>query len=87
MTRTYVATLLNFFFPGLGYLVLGHKPALAVAWLAGVLGLTYVETSIQTAAPTYYLPMFVSVLVMNVAFAADAFQIGKAAAGATPARA
>lgn len=81
MTRTYIATALNFFFPGAGYLLLGHKPMLAVAWLVGVLGLTYVETSVQTAAPHLYMPMFASVFVMNIAFAVDAFQLGRARAG------
>lgn len=81
MTRTYIATVLNFFFPGAGYLLLGHKPMLAAAWLAGVLGLTWVELSVQTAAPHLYLPMFASVFIMNTAFAADAFQIGKGVAG------
>ena len=82
MTRTYIATALNFFFPGLGYLVLGHKAVLGVMWLLGVIGLTTVETSIKTAAPDYYLPMFVSVFVMNTAFAIDAFQVGRAKAKA-----
>lgn len=79
MTRVWIATVLNFFFPGAGYLVLGHKVPLALAWLVGVLGLTYVELSIQTAAPAYYWPMFASVFVMNTAFAADAFMVGRAA--------
>lgn len=78
MTRIWIATALNFFFPGAGYLVVGHKPLLAIAWLAGILGLTYVELSVQTAAPHLYVPMFVSVLVMNTAFAVDVFQIGTA---------
>jgi hypothetical protein len=78
MSRTTIATLLNFFFPGAGYLVLRHRVPLALAWLVGVLGLTYVEFGIQTAAPAYYWPMFVSVLVMNVAFAVDAFRVGRA---------
>lgn len=77
MTRTWIATALNFFLPGAGYLVLGHRVPLAIAWLIGVFGLTYVETSIKTAAPAYYWPMFISVLVMNTAFAADAYLIGK----------
>lgn len=77
MARTWIATALNFFFPGAGYLVLGHRTPLALAWLVGVLGLTYVETGIKTAAPAYYWPMFVSVLVMNTAFAADAYLVGK----------
>lgn len=79
MTRVWIATVLNFFFPGAGYLVLGHKVPLALAWLVGVIGLTYVELSIQTAAPAYYGPMFASVFVMNTAFAADAFMVGRAA--------
>lgn len=82
MTRTWIATVLNFFLPGAGYLLLGHKVPLAIAWLLGVVGLTYVETSIQTAAPAFYWPMFASVLVMNTAFAVDAFQVGRARARA-----
>ena len=82
MTRTYIATLLNFFFPGAGYLLLGHKVPLALAWLVGVIGLTYVEFGIQTAAPAYYWPMFAAVFLMNTAFAADAYQVGKAKAEA-----
>lgn len=81
MGRTYLATALNFFFPGAGYLVLGHKIPLAVCWLVGVLGLTYVEFGIQTAAPQYYWPMFASVFLMNIAFAVDAFRVGKAQQG------
>ena len=81
MGKTILATLLNFFFPGAGYLVLGHKVPLAIAWLIGVIGLTYVELGIQTAAPAYYLPMFGSVFLMNIAFAVDAYQVGKAKAG------
>ncbi len=78
MTKTWIATLLNFFFPGAGYLLLGHKVPLAAAWLVGVIGLTYVELGIQSAAPTYYWPMFASVFIMNIAFAVDAFRVGKA---------
>jgi Na+/glutamate symporter len=78
MARTILATALNFFFPGAGYLVLGHKVLMSIAWLVGVIGLTYVELGIQTAAPQYYWPMFISVLVMNTAFAADAFRVGRA---------
>ncbi len=72
MTRTYLATALNFFFPGAGYLLLGHKVPLAIAWLVGVCGLTFVEFGIQVAAP--------SVFLMNVAFAVDAYQVGSARA-------
>lgn len=81
--RTLVATALNFFLPGAGYLLLGHKVPLALAWLVGVIGLTYVELGIQTAAPDYYWPMFASVFLMNTAFAVDAFQVGRARTVAT----
>lgn len=81
MTRIFGATIANFFFPGAGYLLLGEKVGLALAWLIGVIGLTYVEFGIQDAAPDYYWPMFVSVLVMNTAFAVDAFRVGKAKLG------
>jgi hypothetical protein len=64
----------NFFFPGLGYLILGIKPVLAVAWLAGVIGLTYVELSIKDVVPNLYWIMFGSVFVMNTAFAVDALK-------------
>lgn len=79
MTRIWIATLANFFFPGAGYLILGQKIPLAIAWLVGIVGLTYVELSVKTAAPELYLTMFASVFVMNTAFAVDAYQPGKAA--------
>lgn len=78
MTRTWIATLANFFFPGAGYLILGEKRDLSFAWIVGVVGLTYVETSVQTEAPHLYLPMFASVLLINTAFAADVYRLGKA---------
>ena len=41
--KKWIATLLNFFLPGAGYLVLGHKVPLAVMWPIGAVALTYVE--------------------------------------------
>lgn len=81
MSRVWIATVLQFFLPGLGWLVLGEKRLLGLGWLVGVLGLTYVETGIQTAAPAYYLPMFASVFLMNTMFAADVWRAGRAAVG------
>ncbi|MCB9706964.1 MAG: hypothetical protein H6711_34305 [Myxococcales bacterium] len=78
MTRIWIATLANFFFPGAGYLVLGQKVLLGLFWLVGVIGLTYVEFGIKEAAPSFYWPMFASVFLMNTAFAIDAFQTGRA---------
>lgn len=77
MTRTAIATALNFFLPGAGYLALGIKTGRALAFLAGVLVLTYVEFAVKTAAPHLYLPMFAAVLVMNSGFAIDAWKEGK----------
>ncbi len=78
MTKVYLATVANFFFPGAGYLIAGVKRGIAVLWLAGVLGLTYVEFGIRDPEPTLYNVMFVSVLVMNAAFAIDVYRIARA---------
>ncbi len=74
MAKRITATLTNWFLPGLGYLILGKKIALAIPWLVGMVGLTYVEFGIKEAAPEFYLPMFLSVLVVNSAFAVDAWK-------------
>lgn len=74
----WAATIANFFFPGLGYLIIGHKRALAVGWLLGVIGLTVVEQGIKQPTPDLYMLMFASVFVMNTMFAIDAYQIVKA---------
>lgn len=77
--RTWIATLANFFFPGAGYLINGQRPKLmALGWLVGVIGLTYVELSLQSAGSELYWPMFASVFIMNTAFAYDAFKEGRA---------
>ncbi len=78
MTKVWIASVLNWFFPGLGWIILGRSIALAVPILLGMIGLTYVETSLQAAAPGLYLPMFVSVLVINTALAVECWQWGKA---------
>lgn len=82
MWRTYLATALNFFFPGLGTLSLGHNPVRSVLWLIGVIGLTYVELSLQALSPSLYGVMFASVFIMNTAFAIEAYQVGRAKFGA-----
>jgi len=75
MKRSIAATLANFFLPGLGYLINGVRhPLMSLAFLAGVIGLTFVETSLQAIAPDLYWIMFTSVLVMNTAFAVDAWK-------------
>jgi hypothetical protein len=72
--------ILNFFLPGLGYLVSGQRNPLGFLWLAGAIGLTIVEFGIRTSEPTLYWVMFISVLVMNTAFAVDAYRGVKEAA-------
>lgn len=71
--------ILNFFLPGLGYLVSGQRNPLGFFWLAGAIGLTVVEFGIRTSEPNYYWLMFASVFVMNIAFAVDAYRGVKAA--------
>ena len=77
MNKVYLATVANFFLPGLGYLIAGVKRGIAILWLAGVIGLTYVEFGIREPEPTLYLIMFASVLVMNIAFAIDVYRIAR----------
>lgn len=74
--KRWLATISNFFFPGLGYLLVGPSPrrrALGAAWLVGMVGLTYVELSLERVAPALYGPMFASVFLFNTAFAIDTF--------------
>jgi len=70
----WIPTVLNFFLPGLGYIVAGIKRGLGVLWLIGVIGLTYVEFGIREPEPTLYNIMFASVLIMNIAFAIDVYR-------------
>lgn len=84
MSKVWVPTIANFFLPGLGYLIAGTKRDLAVLWLVGVIGLTYVEFGIREPEPTLYVIMFASVLVMNLAFAIDVYRFTRRPAS-TPA--
>lgn len=77
MGKVYLATAANFFLPGAGYLIAGVKRVLAVLWLIGVIGLTYVEFGIRESEPTLYNVMFASVLLMNIAFAVDVYRIAQ----------
>ena len=77
MAKVYGAAIANFLLPGLGYLIAGVKRGIAVLWLVGVIGLTYVEFGIREPEPTLYTIMFASVLIMNLAFAIDVFRIAR----------
>ncbi len=79
MTRLYIATAANFFFPGLGWLILGQKRALGLLWLLGMIALTFVETSLKVAAPDLYWPMFGAVFAINTAFAIDTYLTARGA--------
>lgn len=73
----WIGTVLNFFLPGLGYLVAGpaQKRMTALPMAAAMVVLTYVELSLETAAPALYWPMFGAVFLFNTAFAVDTYQV------------
>ena len=70
-----LTVLANFFLPGLGYLMaVPHKRLHGVAFLIGALGLSYVEQVALGPEHAAFIPMFISVFVMNLGFAYDAWQ-------------
>jgi len=76
----WVCIVLNFFFPGLGYLVgVPEKRVAGVLWLLGAIGLTAVEQGmgLQQALPDAFKVLFAAVFVMNTGFAIDTFMIFK----------
>ncbi len=77
MLRVWIATILNFFLPGAGYMINGRRWLLGLGFLIGAVGLTFVEQSIKPLDITLYWTMFAAVLVMNTAFAIDCFREGK----------
>jgi len=83
MGKVWAATIANFFLPGLGYLIAGVKQGLALLWLVGVIGLTYVEFGIKESEPTLYGIMFASVLIINLAFAIDVYRVARTEVVAT----
>jgi len=82
------ATVGNFFFPGLGYLLaVPHKRLQGAIFLLGAFGLTYVEQIAIGPDHAAFMPMFVTVFVMNTAFAIDAWQEVSALEAKSPASA
>ncbi|MFT4976187.1 MAG: hypothetical protein ACI8S6_002083 [Myxococcota bacterium] len=86
----WIAAVLNFFLPGAGYMYTGRRRLLGAGWLLCAILLTVVEQSagifpalgieaagLQTAAPTVFNLLFVTVLLMNTVFAVDAYQEAK----------
>lgn len=65
----WIAVVLNFFLPGLGYLVAVPEQRVAGAfWLAGAVGLTVVEQfmGLEQTLPGAFKVMFATVFVMNL---------------------
>ena len=77
MKRPWLSALPNFFFMGVGYIYNGQRVMLGALFTAGAIGLTYVELSIQEIVPAIFWIMFVSVLVVNTAFAIDGYNEAK----------
>ena len=65
----WVAVVLNFFLPGLGYLIAVPEQRVAgIFWLLGSIGLTVVEQfmGLEQTMPDAFKVMFGTVLVMNI---------------------
>lgn len=73
-TMRWIATLTNFFLPGLGHLISGYKRLVGIGWMLGMIGLTYVELGIKASNPTMYWIMFGSVFLVNTMFAIDTYK-------------
>lgn len=65
----WVAVVLNFFLPGLGYLIaIPEQRVAGVFWLLGSVGLTVVEQGmgLKEALPNAFNLMFAMVFVLNI---------------------
>ena len=74
----WIATLANFFLPGLGYLIaVPSKRVVGLFWLLGVIGLTIVEQGmgLEQALPGAFKLMFASVFIINTGHAINTWQI------------
>lgn len=72
----WLCTVLNFFLPGLGYLIgVPEKRLVGLFFLLGAIGLSVVEQGmgLQAALPDAFKLMFAAVFVMNTGFAIDTF--------------
>ena len=79
MKTPWLAAVLNFFLMGAGTLYNGRRVPLGAALTVGAILLTYVEMSLQTAAPNLYWVMFGAVFLMNCFFAYDGYNEAKTA--------
>ena len=81
MKTPWIAAVLNFFFMGAGTFYNGRRKAVGAALTVGALILTYVELSLQTAAPSLFPFMFVAVFLINALLAYDGYTEAKALNG------
>jgi hypothetical protein len=78
MKRPWIAAVLNFFLMGAGTLYNGKRKAVGLALTVGAVLLTYVELSLQAAAPNLYPIMFGAVFIINSLLAYDGYTEAKA---------
>lgn len=72
----WAAIVLNFFFPGLGYIIAVPEQRVAgIFWLVGVIGLTAVEQfmGLEKTLPDAFKVMFASVFIMNFGHVINTF--------------
>lgn len=73
MKNPWIAAILNFFLMGPGTIYNGQRKLLGIALTLGAFALTYIELNLQSEAPNLFPIMFVTVFVMNTAFAIDGY--------------
>ncbi|MDA3952460.1 MAG: hypothetical protein PF485_02365 [Bacteroidales bacterium] len=77
MKKPFISAILNFFFMGAGYIYNGKRVLLGILFTLGAIGLTYVEFQIKEIDMFLYVAMFISIFVVNTAFAIDGFKEAK----------
>ena len=80
----WVAVALNFFLPGLGYIIAVPEQRIAgIFWLLGVIGLTAVEQfmGLEKTLPDAFKVMFASVFIMNLGHVVNTLAYFKAREG------
>jgi hypothetical protein len=81
----WAAIVLNFFFPGLGYIIAVPEQRVAgIFWLLGAIGLTWVEqlSGLEAALPNAFKVMFATVFIMNIGHVINTWNYFKKKEGA-----
>ena len=73
MKNKWLATVLNFFLPGLGTAYIGKRLWVGVFMTLGALLLAYVEFNLKEAAPELYNYSFAGFLLLAIGTAMDAY--------------